>query len=78
MFMLETYPVMKRKVYAGMGKPEPDSHDEKIIVAAIVCQTMREAGANANAFYDEDGNMCGFNIDNVNFYIDSDPERFIA
>lgn len=77
-FMLETYQVMKRKVYEGVGKPEPDSQDEKIIVAAVVCQTMIAAGANAHAFYDEDGNMSGFSIDNVNFFLETNKDWFLA
>lgn len=77
-FILETFQVMKRKVYEGLGTPEPGSHDEKIIVAAIVCQTMIAAGANAHAFYDEDGNMSGFSIDNVNFFLETNKEWFLA
>jgi hypothetical protein len=78
MFMLETYPVMKRKVFAGLGTPEPGSQDEKIMVAAIVCQVMMEAGANASAFYDQEGHMCGFSIDNVNFFIETAKESTSA
>lgn len=78
MFMLETYAVMKRKVIDGLGKPEPGSQEEKIMVAAIVCQTMIEAGANAHPFYDEEGNLCGFSIDNVNFFLETRKGSMIA
>jgi hypothetical protein len=78
MFMLETYAVMKRKVFDGLGTPEPGSQDEKIMIAAIVCQVMMEAGAKASAFYDDDGMMCGFVIDGVNFFIETDKGKLIA
>lgn len=78
MFMLETYAVMKKKCYDGLGTPEPGSHEEKIIVAAIVCQTMIEAGANAHAFYDEWGEMSGFSIDGVNFFLETRKEKLRA